>query len=183
MSAAEFSALTLLFAAATFTPGPNTTLSTALAANRGLRGALHFICAVPAGWVLLLLLCGAAFGYWLRAEGATWLWAGVAALAAYAAFWLLQCGFNAIYLISRNNRAVLREHGVTVSAEGLRDSTDVYEHLLRWPGVARVANYGWVVAVYSSAVDAVVLPRSAFASPAQAAQWVACVRAAARSGL
>ena len=131
----------------------------------------------------LLLLCGAAFGIWLRAEGATWLWAGVAALAAYAAFWLLQCGFNAIYLISRNNRAVLREHGVTVSAEGLRDSTDVYEHLLRWPGVARVANYGWVVAVYSSAVDAVVLPRSAFASPAQAAQWVACVRAAARSGL
>ena len=62
MSAAEFSALTLLFAAATFTPGPNTTLSTALAANRGLRGALHFICAVPAGWVLLLLLCGAGLG-------------------------------------------------------------------------------------------------------------------------
>ena len=62
MSAAEFSALLLLFAAATFTPGPNTTLSTALAANRGLRGALHFICAVPAGWVLLLLLCGAGLG-------------------------------------------------------------------------------------------------------------------------
>ena len=62
MSAAEFSALTLLFAAATFTPGPNTTLSTALAANRGLRGALHFICAVPAGWVVLLLLCGAGLG-------------------------------------------------------------------------------------------------------------------------
>ena len=62
MSPAEFSALLLLFAAATFTPGPNTTLATALAANRGLRGALHFVCAVPAGWVLLLLLCGVGFG-------------------------------------------------------------------------------------------------------------------------
>jgi threonine/homoserine/homoserine lactone efflux protein len=72
MSTAEFSALLLLFAAATFTPGPNTTLATALAANRGLRGTLHFICAVAAGWIMLLLLCGAGLGAlvlaapWLR---------------------------------------------------------------------------------------------------------------------
>lgn len=62
MTVAEFSALLLLFAAATFTPGPNTTLATALAANRGLRGSLHFVCAVPAGWVVLLLLCGVGLG-------------------------------------------------------------------------------------------------------------------------
>lgn len=62
MSFAEFGALLLLFAAATFTPGPNTTLATALAANRGLRGSLHFVCAVPAGWVALLLICGVGVG-------------------------------------------------------------------------------------------------------------------------
>jgi threonine/homoserine/homoserine lactone efflux protein len=62
MSPVEFSALLLLFAAATFTPGPNTTLAAALAANRGLRGSLRFVCAVPAGWVVLLLLCGVGFG-------------------------------------------------------------------------------------------------------------------------
>lgn len=62
MTPAEFGALLLLFAAATFTPGPNTTLATALAANRGLRGSLHFVCAVPAGWVVLLLLCGVGLG-------------------------------------------------------------------------------------------------------------------------
>lgn len=61
MSGAEFGALLLLFAAATFTPGPNTTLATALAANRGLRGTLHFVCAVPVGWTALLLLCGSAW--------------------------------------------------------------------------------------------------------------------------
>ena len=62
MSPTEFTALLLLATASTFTPGPNTTLTTALAANRGLRGALHFVCAVPAGWALLLLLCGVGLG-------------------------------------------------------------------------------------------------------------------------
>ncbi len=62
MTAAEFSALLLLATAVSFTPGPNTTLSTALAANRGLRGALHFVCAVPVGWGLLFAVCAAGLG-------------------------------------------------------------------------------------------------------------------------
>lgn len=62
MTPAEFSALLLLATASSFTPGPNTTLSTAIAANRGLRGALRFVCAVPAGWALLLGLCGVGLG-------------------------------------------------------------------------------------------------------------------------
>jgi threonine/homoserine/homoserine lactone efflux protein len=56
----EFTALLALGFAMSFSPGPNTTLSTALAANRGLRGAMHFVCSVPLGWGLLLSLC--AFG-------------------------------------------------------------------------------------------------------------------------
>ncbi|MHB1198451.1 MAG: LysE family translocator [Polaromonas sp.] len=50
----EFTALLVLATALSFTPGPNTTLSTALAANHGLRHALPFIFAVPVGWVGLL---------------------------------------------------------------------------------------------------------------------------------
>ena len=46
----EFTALLLIATAASFTPGPNTTLSTAIAANRGLRGSMRFVCAVPTGW-------------------------------------------------------------------------------------------------------------------------------------
>lgn len=60
MTAAEFSALMLVATATSFTPGPNTTLSTALAANRGLKASLHFVLAVPVGWGLLFTLC--AFG-------------------------------------------------------------------------------------------------------------------------
>lgn len=63
----EFTALLLLATAVSFTPGPNTTLSTAIAANRGLRGALRFVCAVPVGWSALLVLCALGVGALLLA--------------------------------------------------------------------------------------------------------------------
>ncbi len=58
----EFTALLILATAMSFTPGPNTTLSTALAANHGLKRALPFICAVPVGWGALLVLCTLGLG-------------------------------------------------------------------------------------------------------------------------
>ena len=62
MPLAEFTALLFLATAMSFTPGPNTTLSTALAANRGLRPAMRFVCSVPVGWAALLLLCAGGVG-------------------------------------------------------------------------------------------------------------------------
>ena len=62
MPLVEFTALLVLATAMSFTPGPNTTLSTALAANRGLPAAMRFVVAVPVGWSLLLLLCAAGLG-------------------------------------------------------------------------------------------------------------------------
>ena len=62
MNTTELSALLLLCTAASFTPGPNTTLSTALAANYGLKHALTFVCAVPVGWGLLFSLCAGGIG-------------------------------------------------------------------------------------------------------------------------
>ena len=58
----EFTALLVLATAMSFSPGPNTTLSTALAANGGLRHAMRFVWAVPVAWSLLLLLCAAGVG-------------------------------------------------------------------------------------------------------------------------
>lgn len=58
----EFIALLVLSTAATFTPGPNTTLSTALAANFGLKRAMTFVLSVPIGWGLLFTLCAAGLG-------------------------------------------------------------------------------------------------------------------------
>lgn len=62
MNASEFIALLALTTAASFTPGPNTTLSTALAANFGLKRAMTFVCAVPVGWGLLFTLCAGGVG-------------------------------------------------------------------------------------------------------------------------
>lgn len=62
MNATELTALLVLCTAVSFTPGPNTMLATALAANRGLKPAMRFCLAVPAGWTLLMLLCGLGLG-------------------------------------------------------------------------------------------------------------------------
>jgi len=62
MTPTELTALLLFATAMSFSPGPNTTLSTALAANRGLRPALRFCFAVPAGWTLLMAASGLGLG-------------------------------------------------------------------------------------------------------------------------
>jgi threonine/homoserine/homoserine lactone efflux protein len=62
MSASELTALLLFCTAMSFSPGPNTTLSTALAANLGLKRALRFCLAVPTGWTLLMLATGLGLG-------------------------------------------------------------------------------------------------------------------------
>jgi threonine/homoserine/homoserine lactone efflux protein len=62
MNTSELMALLALSTAASFTPGPNTTLSTALAANYGLRRAMTFVCAVPVGWGVLFTMCAGGLG-------------------------------------------------------------------------------------------------------------------------
>ena len=86
MSAAEFAALLLLATAVSFTPGPNTTLAAAIAANRGLRPALRFVCAVPVGWTLLLLASALGVGALVLALPAL-RWAVLALGVAYM-LWL-----------------------------------------------------------------------------------------------
>jgi threonine/homoserine/homoserine lactone efflux protein len=81
MSPAELAALLAYATAMAFTPGPNTTLSAALAANHGLRHAMRFVVAVPVGWCLLLLASMAGLGALvvaLPALGEAVRWVGVA---------------------------------------------------------------------------------------------------------
>lgn len=62
MSWQEYVSLFAFCAAMSFSPGPNTMLATALAANHGWRRALRFCFAVPAGWAVLMLACGLGLG-------------------------------------------------------------------------------------------------------------------------
>ena len=86
MNASEFSALLLLATAMSFSPGPNTTLSTAMAANHGLSRAMPFVCAVPIGWGLLLTLCSLGVGALVLAL--PWLGWGIKLIGAAYLLWL-----------------------------------------------------------------------------------------------
>jgi threonine/homoserine/homoserine lactone efflux protein len=86
MNPDELVALLILATATSFTPGPNTTLSTALAANVGLRRALRFVVAVPVGWGLLFTLCALGLGALVLAEPAL-RWGVLAGGVAYL-LWL-----------------------------------------------------------------------------------------------
>ncbi|MEO7008641.1 MAG: LysE family transporter, partial [Caldimonas sp.] len=108
MNTEEFATLLVFAAAMSFTPGPNTMLATALAANFGLRRALPFVVSVPAGWTVMMLASGLGLGAlvvalpWLRllVKGAgvayllwlAWKLAGSRAFASTAASGL-QVGF------------------------------------------------------------------------------------------
>lgn len=62
MSPSEITALLVFCTAMSFSPGPNTMLATALAANHGLARALRFCLSVPTGWTLLMLASGLGLG-------------------------------------------------------------------------------------------------------------------------
>ena len=86
MTAEEFAALLAFATAMSFTPGPNTLMSTALAANFGWRRAWRFIVAVPAGWTLMMLASALGLGALLTAL--PWLRATVQVLGVAYLAWL-----------------------------------------------------------------------------------------------
>lgn len=62
LTTSEWAALLIFASAMSFTPGPNTTLSTALAANGGMAAAWRFVLAVPVGWGILLTFSATGAG-------------------------------------------------------------------------------------------------------------------------
>lgn len=62
MPSSELAALLAYTTAMAFTPGPNTTLSAAMAANHGLAHTMRFVLAVPFGWCLLLAASATGLG-------------------------------------------------------------------------------------------------------------------------
>ena len=124
--------------------------------------AFNVLCALGVG----------AIGWMADEDLGTFAWS---AALGYGAIWVLQWLFNAVYLCRRHNR-VLTEHVVQIRPEGLVDSTQTYETLNRWPGVLRVRSYPGLVAVYIGPFEAVIVPKTAFASPEARARWVALVQ-------
>ena len=124
------------------------------------------------GFNVLCALGVGAIGWMADEDLGAFVWS---AALGYGAIWVLQWLFNAVYLCRRRNR-VLTEHVVQIRPEGLVDRTQTYETLNRWPGVMQVRDYLCIVAVYISPFEAVIIPRTSFASPQARASWIAQVR-------
>lgn len=58
----EFIALIIFSAVMSFSPGPNTMLTTAIATNEGFRRTIPFTLSVPIGWLFIMLACGLGLG-------------------------------------------------------------------------------------------------------------------------
>lgn len=86
MTAEEFATLLTFATAMSFTPGPNTMLATALAANFGMRRTWRFIVAVPTGWTLMMIACGLGLGALVFAL--PWLRSAVKAIGVAYLVWL-----------------------------------------------------------------------------------------------
>ena len=102
MTSSELSALLVLATVSSFTPGPNTTLSTAMAANHGLRHAMRFVCAVPVGWGLLLALCATGLGSLVVAfPPLRW---GIVLMGTLYLLWLAWRLWNTTQLLQADNQ-------------------------------------------------------------------------------
>jgi threonine/homoserine/homoserine lactone efflux protein len=155
MPLSELGALLLFATAMAFTPGPNTTLSAAIAANRGLRPALRFVFAVPVGWGLMLLACIAGLGAMLAAAPVL---RGAVKLAGLAYMgWLA-------WRLAGSTTLASRAGGLDV---GFRQGVALqFVNVKAWMN-GLVISAGWVT------VDAQVLARTATVLPLMMAYGIA----------
>jgi len=61
------------------------------------------------------------------------------------------------------NRALFSRRQVSISPEGITDSSELRRSWMAWPAIERVVNNGDYAFVYVSAMSAIIIPRRAFA--------------------
>jgi len=86
------------------------------------------------------------------------------ALCIWAAMWLVQLIFNAVFYASKSNRTVLTTHVVEIRDDGFYEETKFNKSLFFWPGVIKAVSRPGFLAVYISGHQAHVMPTRAFAS-------------------
>jgi hypothetical protein len=105
----------------------------------------------------------------------------VSAATWYAIIWVAQFIFTAIYVYSRNNKAILTRHVVEVRDEGLYEETTYNQSLFFWPGVVKIVRRLGCVAVYVTPHFAHIIPVRAFSSTSQINEFVDAVRVKLRA--
>lgn len=74
------------------------------------------------------------------------------------------------------NRGLFGRHRVTISPEGVVDSGKLGQSSTAWRAVERVVAAGEHAYIYTNAIGAVIVPRRAFAGPAEFEEFVRTAR-------
>jgi cbb3-type cytochrome oxidase subunit 3 len=74
------------------------------------------------------------------------------------------------------NRGLFSRHRVTISADGVTDSSELGQTSTAWRAVERVAAAEEHAYIYTNALAAVIVPRRAFAAPSEFEEFVRTAR-------
>jgi len=100
----------------------------------------------------------------------------VSASMTYLVVWILQVVFMMAFLFTRRSDSVLTHHVLELREDALYEATKFNESRHFWPGVSKVVQRPWFVAVYISQRTAHLIPMRAFQSTAQVRQFVALIK-------
>jgi hypothetical protein len=90
----------------------------------------------------------------------------------FVSIWLFQALFTAVYLISRKNSSVITQHILEVRDDCLYEETSFNRSFFYWKGgVVKAVKRGTYIAFYVSANAAHIVPRRAFDSKSQQADF------------
>ena len=138
-----------------------------------LFNAVHqFLSPALQGFYLILF----AFMFWVESGDSSLAAAAMAAFCWYAALWIFQFLFNAVYLYSKKNQSILTTHVVEVMDDAFLEQTKFNKSFFYWPGVLKAVPRPGFIAVYVSPQQAHIVPSRAFSSAAQKAEFLALVR-------
>ena len=117
-----------------------------------------------------------ALFFWGESFDRSLLNAGITAFYWYMGLWVLQFGFNVIYLFSRKNGSILTTHFVEIQSDAFLEETRFNKSFFYWPGVLKAVSRPGFVAVYVTPHMAHVVPDRAFSSREQRATFLALTR-------
>lgn len=78
-----------------------------------------------------------------------------------------------IILIPSRRAGVLGKHIISISAEGLRETTSVNDSIHKWSGIIRIKSNKKYIYIYTDNAAAHIIPKRAFPTEAEAEQFLA----------
>ena len=98
-------------------------------------------------------------------------------LFVYAALWILNVLFLAVYLLTTKRKTILTAHTISLGEDGLHEETPFNRTVHFWNGgIVKVVRWPNVIGVFVTALSAHIIPVRAFRTDAEANEFVSAIR-------